>query len=71
MKFIEKYARLCALLGVISVSTWGLGCANDSGSGDAPAEKETPAAEPETGSTTGGGTEAAGEEESTEEEKAE
>ena len=73
MKFVEKYARLCALLGVISVSTWGLGCANDSGSTDAPEKKETPA-ETEAGSTTGGGTEDAGEEkaeETTEEEKAE
>jgi hypothetical protein len=37
MKFVEKYAKLFALLGVISVSTWGMGCANsDSATSDKP-----------------------------------
>ncbi len=58
MKFLEKYSRLFALLGVISVSTWGLGCANE---GTAPAGGSADKTEKkaEAGSTTGGGDEAA------------
>ncbi len=52
MKFVEKYARLVALLGVVSISTWGMGCANG-GSDSAPEKKA------EAGSTTGGGEKAA------------
>lgn len=64
MKFVEKYARCFALLGILSISTWGMGCANDSGSGDAPEKEkssaeEKPADAPEAGSTESSGDKAA------------
>ncbi len=73
MKFVEKYAKLFALLGVISVSTWGMGCANSDSTTADKAEAGSTVKEASGDKAASGDKEASGEkkEEKKEEKKAE
>ncbi len=65
MRTVKKYMNLFALLSIVSVATWSIGCADststdDSGSSDAgaaAAPEDGGAADDQAGSSTGSGTE--------------